>query len=353
MGGAAGALRQNADLLEHNTDATRLDGLTRAIRAALTFGKFQVVDDASDAQGAECTTAVLRAAGQKHATAISVSRAIPEFGAAVFAVARTVADVPNPTANDIVSDAKVATCFWFYGWWGTAIQRDAFRSNKAAIAVAATVKTGRVKTSLLEELKGNCGGLNQGVWVVKDNSQKFMLKLVKGVNSFGMPTEGEKFFRILNEHPGISTDQTLSFPVKIIRLVSLGQGKLYELIVMRKAPGALLSEHIATMRSENRVQQLLQIFEQCGQFLAEFHACYDNKQHNDFQPSNIFYDPVTSRFTLIDLADMGPKIHEADVERFANALAFFRIAMDSNSILMPKDTLKLVIAGHEDVDPAM
>jgi len=182
-------------------------------------------------------------------------------------------------------------------------------------------RLGVSQTSLLEELKGNCGGLNQGVWVVKDNSQKFMLKLVKGVNSFGMPTEGEKFFRILNEHPGISTDQTLSFPVKIIRLVSLGQGKLYELIVMRKAPGALLSEHIATMRSENRVQQLLQIFEQCGQFLAEFHACYDNKQHNDFQPSNIFYDPVTSRFTLIDLADMGPKIHEADVERFANALS--------------------------------
>jgi serine/threonine protein kinase len=181
-------------------------------------------------------------------------------------------------------------------------------------------KIGVSPNSMVEAMEGNCGGLNQGVWVVKDHSQKFIMKLVKGVNSFGMPTEGEKFTKIHSKHPGILEDSRLAFPMKIFRLMSPGQGKLHELIVMRKARGVLLSEYIATMRSENRMQQLLQIFEQCGQFLAEFHACYGNQQHNDFTPSNIFYDPASSTFTLIDLGDMGPKFHEADVERFINAL---------------------------------
>lgn len=180
--------------------------------------------------------------------------------------------------------------------------------------------------------------MNEGVWIVKDNSQKFVLKLVKGVNSFGMPTDAEKFTRLSHEHPGIEHDASIAFPMQIIRCTAPGQGNRYDLIVMRKVPGKSLSETIANLRSEGRMPQLMQILEKLGQFLADFHARYSNKQHNDFQPSNVFYDPVSGSFTLIDISDMGPTepLNEVDVERFTNSLSLLSNCYGQNFFLEGK-----------------
>merc|ERR1719162_1373158 len=113
------------------------------------------------------------------------------------------------------------------------------------------------------------------------------MKLVKGTNAFGMPTEAEKLLRLASDHPSIINDAGLAFPVKMFRCGAAG--KRFELIVMRQVPGSLLSELIATMlgvsRSDNKMAKLMQVFEQLGRFLADFQMRYRNKQHNDFQPS--------------------------------------------------------------------
>jgi len=183
-------------------------------------------------------------------------------------------------------------------------------------------KLGLSQNATVEEMQGHRGGLNEGVWILRDNTQSFVMKLVKGSNSFGMPTEAERFAKLFNEHPSIINDSSLAFPVKIFRCAGLGLGKRLDLIVMRKAPGTLLASLIATMLSGNKTPQVMQLLDQLGRFLADFQFRYGNKQHNDFQPSNIFYDPATGRFTLIDVSDIGPKtaLAEADAERFTAAL---------------------------------
>ncbi len=55
------------------------------------------------------------------------------------------------------------------------------------------------------------------------------------------------------------------------------------------------------------------ILKKLGSFLAQFQRRYDNRQHYDFQPSNIFYDAPSGNFTLVDVADLGFSGAEGDV----------------------------------------
>lgn len=166
------------------------------------------------------------------------------------------------------------------------------------------------------------GGLNEGTWTVTDRTQCFVLKLVRGQNNFGMPSEGDKVLKLHREHPSISSDASLAFPVKVFRCTGPGGQKRYELIVMHKVPGQCLGELIARMMSSRQTPQLMQIFQQLGSFLSEFHSRYGSKQHNDFNPSNVFYDAPSGKFSLIDMSDMGLKLPmgESDVEHFTTSL---------------------------------
>lgn len=195
-----------------------------------------------------------------------------------------------------------------------------------------TSKLGLSPNAAVEPMNGHRGGLNEGVWIVRDHAQSFVMKLVKGSNSRGMPTEAERLFKLHNEHPSMINDMSLAFPVKIFRCAAPGIGKRFDLIVMRKAPGTLLATLIAHMVSEGKTQQIMKILEHLGRFLADFHSRYGNKQHNDFQPSNIFCDPATQRFTLIDVSDVGPKVPlaEADCERFIASLSLLSKCFGQN-----------------------
>lgn len=199
-----------------------------------------------------------------------------------------------------------------------------FDPSRPVIKAQIAAKLGVSQSAVVEAKQGHRGGMNEGVWIMKDHSQSFVLKLVKGTNAFGMPTEAEKLVRLCSEHSSIANDASLAFPVKIFKCGAAG--KRLELIVMRKVPGTLLSDLIATMlgvsRSDNKMSKLMSIFEHLGRFLADFQMRYNNKQHNDFQPSNIFYDPAMGKFTLIDVSDIGPKttMAELDADRFTAAL---------------------------------
>merc|ERR1711937_873695 len=65
------------------------------------------------------------------------------------------------------------------------------------------------------------------------------------------------------------------------------------------------------------------MFEEIGKQLREFHTRYGNKQHGDFQHSNIFYDELANRVTFIDISGKVCKTSfETDLDRFCCSLAF-------------------------------
>jgi len=212
------------------------------------------------------------------------------------------------------------------------------------------LKLGLSQSTAVEEMQGHRGGLNEGVWVLRDQERSFVMKLVKGSNKFGIPTEAERFFKLYKEHPSIINDPSVAFPTKIFRCAGSALCKRLDLIVMRKASGELLSTHIAGLLNEDKLPRVMKIFKQLGRFLADFHSRYSNKQHNDLQPSNIVYDPATSRFTLIDVGDLGTSLKlvrgngretepEADVqanrlpddvERFTDALGILSTCYGQN-----------------------
>jgi len=174
----------------------------------------------------------------------------------------------------------------------------------------------------LEALGGFCGGLNEGMWMLNDPPRSLVLKLVKCQRFDSFPTEVDKLVKLSREHPSIMDDPALAYPIKVFRCVGPAGQHRYDLIVMRRAPGQPLSDLVAARCHEKKVEDLMRIFEQLGRFLADFHKRYGNMQHGDFQPSNIFYDEVSRRFTMIDVADIGPQdpLSEADVKHFSSGL---------------------------------
>lgn len=201
-----------------------------------------------------------------------------------------------------------------------------FDPTRPALKHQISSALGLAQNALVEAKQGHRGGMNEGVWIIRDQSQSYVMKLVKGSNAFGMPTEAEKLIKLRCEHPNIINDASLAFPVKIFWCAAPGVGRRYELIVMQQVPGTLLSELIANMLGVSRGDNLgkvTQVFEHLGRFLADFQMRYGNKQHNDFQPSNIFYDPAIGKFTLIDVSDIGLKTAtaEADSDRFTASLS--------------------------------
>lgn len=170
----------------------------------------------------------------------------------------------------------------------------------------------------------NCGGLNAGLWAVQDadRGQNLVLKLVKAQRiGPATPTETERLIKLAQEYPGLLNDPTVAFPMRIFQCVGMPGNAPHDLFVMRRAPGQRLTDVIPEKLAFSRGAEVMQILTQLGSFLAEFHARYDNKQHNDFQPANIMFDEAGGRFTMVDVADIGnPQSTGADVDHFVGSL---------------------------------
>eukprot|EP00397_Hematodinium_sp_SG-2012_P004769 GEMP01004783.1.p1 GENE.GEMP01004783.1~~GEMP01004783.1.p1 ORF type:complete len:786 (+),score=166.66 GEMP01004783.1:104-2461(+) len=173
----------------------------------------------------------------------------------------------------------------------------------------------------ISALQGFQGGLNEGVWqIANEAGNEEILKLVKSKRLGGsVPTEAENIREIASRYPGLLTDESVCFPNRIIHIIN---GKLpeYDLFVMRKSSGRRLAEVISVVWRRDR-EEVYDIFMRFGAFLAAFHQRYDNSQHIDVQPSNIFYDEATKRFTLIDAGGLGMNCANTDVEHFNKSLS--------------------------------
>jgi len=166
-------------------------------------------------------------------------------------------------------------------------------------------------------LKGFQGGLNEGIWQVVEESE--ILKLVKAERICnGVPTEAENTRTIASRFPNLLHDEAVCFPFKIIHIVS-GNAPVFDLFVMRMSMGRRLAEVVSEAWRKDH-QEVYDLFLRFGQFLAAFHQRYENTQHVDVQPSNIFYDADARRFTLIDVGGMGMNCSETDVEHFNKSL---------------------------------
>mmetsp|Transcript_101945 Transcript_101945/g.179482 ORF Transcript_101945/g.179482 Transcript_101945/m.179482 type:complete len:426 (+) Transcript_101945:89-1366(+) len=166
----------------------------------------------------------------------------------------------------------------------------------------------------------NHGGLNEGVWTVKDPaqpSQELVLKLVSAHRG-----EGDIFANLARQHPGICSDPLLTFPKVVFHCLGARGEKRYDLIAMRRAPGISLAEFLAQKHFTKQMSEILRVLTKIGSCLGEFHSQYNDAQHGDFQTSNIFYDEATDKVTFIDFAGMGAKAKccKTDVEFFVNAL---------------------------------
>jgi hypothetical protein len=173
-------------------------------------------------------------------------------------------------------------------------------------------------------MRGGIGGCNAGMWVLRDGAQSFVLKLVRANAAFmgAQPTESDKLVKLSRENPGIGGDPNLSFPCKIFHCLGQGGMKTYDLIVMRQVSGTRMSEVIMQKLHTQQVQDLMRILEQFGAFLADFHMRYNFMQHGDLTPANVFHDPRSGRFTLVDVADLAPRnpVIQADTDRFMSSL---------------------------------
>jgi len=168
-----------------------------------------------------------------------------------------------------------------------------------------------------------CGGQNDGVWLLEASGINCVLKLVRNQNiGIELPTETEKFSRLAAACPQLLYDDALTFPMRIFRLRSHVQNPTFDLLVMPMASGERLSDVISILWALKKRAEVMNIMERAGKFLKDFHVRYNNAQHCDFQPSNLFYEKSQQKFTLVDLADFGQQalITESDVDHFANGL---------------------------------
>lgn len=167
------------------------------------------------------------------------------------------------------------------------------------------------------------GGQNAGVWLLEDGPKSFVLKLIRNQDlGVKLPTETERFLKLAAQHPSMLSDPTLTFPLKIFTLKAMVPAGNYDLLAMPKAAGERLSDVVSILWARGMKTQIMSILERAGAFLKDFHFRYGNKQHCDFQASNVFYDEVSGKFTMLDIADIGQQaiISEKDVEHFVGGL---------------------------------
>jgi len=197
------------------------------------------------------------------------------------------------------------------------IGSEGFDPNQPALKSQITSKLSVAGGSAIAALHGSQGGLNEGVWMLRDpcSGTELVMKLVKGERG-----EADRYLKLAQSHPSIVSDSSLSFPFRVFRCLRAGCGRAYDLLVMRRASGQRLDHLIAEKVSNGRTADLSKVFENVGASLAELHKRYGNSQHGDCQPSNVYYNDTTSQVTFIDVSDLGLPSLESDTEHFTEAL---------------------------------
>jgi tRNA A-37 threonylcarbamoyl transferase component Bud32 len=188
-------------------------------------------------------------------------------------------------------------------------------------------RLGLPQTMQIESLLDNPGSFNDGVWMVFDGfTTGLVLKLVPHCRSHpSRATDAEKFITLQRRCPKLVTEFSLAFPLRIFQLKSPRGTRSKDLIVMRRASGLQITQHLYHKFHAGHHNLLLQMFAEFGTFLAVMHRVYKGMQHGDCQPSNVFYDEISGNFTLIDVADFGygPFVAEGgenDVEHFCDGM---------------------------------
>jgi len=172
----------------------------------------------------------------------------------------------------------------------------------------------------VEKAKGVNGGLNDGIWFVRNGSEELVLKLVKfDPRRPEQLVEAECLKRLYREHPEIVYDAKVAFPHHVLRLLGDGNVRRYDLIVMDMAPGKVFSNVISEMWYGHRKSELMDALQEVGACLGEFHARYQ-KKHGDLNTANVFYDETSRRATLIDIGGMGQRVGDTDLEHFSQSL---------------------------------
>lgn len=186
------------------------------------------------------------------------------------------------------------------------------------------INFGLTAAARIEEMQGFKGGLNEGVWYMKDPGrldQDLVLKLVKCRRiASNVLTEAENFIKLSTQHRALRTDAAVAFPVKVFNCLDENGDKRHDLIVMKKVRGERLAEVICRKWYMKQFHQMYLILEKIGQTLSAFHSRYGNSQHGDFQPANIFYDEERDAVFLIDIGGMGVPCMSNDIEHFQKAM---------------------------------
>lgn len=169
------------------------------------------------------------------------------------------------------------------------------------------------------------GGLNEGMWALRDGAEDLILKLVCSSRH-----ESEKLVQLSLKHRSMAADCLLSFPLQIVHLLGANGVRRYDLIVMRRARGVSLSMFVGERWQTGQCTDALRVIEKLGTCLNDFHSRYGDSQHGDFHTSNIFYDEVTDKFTFIDVADIGDPHRTKDKEYLLQALKMVSFTLGSD-----------------------
>jgi len=205
------------------------------------------------------------------------------------------------------------------------IDAGSFDPTESPLRLQILSRLGFTSSATLEKMTGFSGGLNQGIWFVSGSRsgsyEELVLKLVRCSRiAPNVPTEAENLQKLRVEHPKLVKESLVAFPVKILSVADANGCKCNDLIVMRKVSGERLAELFCRKYYEKQEEHLFQICEEIGRLLADFHRRYDNMQHGDFQPSNVFYDEASDTIAFIDIGGMGIPTVDDDVSHFRQAM---------------------------------
>jgi hypothetical protein len=187
-----------------------------------------------------------------------------------------------------------------------------------------------LENAVFDKLDSDSSGcFNDGIWTVSDAiTTGLVLKLVPHHLS-GRKADREKYKELQQRCPKIMKEFSLTFPLKILQLQEPSGAINKDLIVMRKAMGMQITQHLFIKFQSGRDAELPIIFQEFGKFIKAVHLTYRvnnvSMQHGDCQPSNVFYDEFSRVFTLVDVADFGfgPYLAEGgedDVQNFVDGL---------------------------------
>merc|ERR1740129_1951597 len=94
------------------------------------------------------------------------------------------------------------------------ISSEGFDPNQPALKSQITSKLSVDGGSAIAALHGSQGGLNEGVWMLRDpcSGTELVMKLVKGERG-----EADLYLKLAQLHPSIVSDSSLSFPLRVFR----------------------------------------------------------------------------------------------------------------------------------------